>query len=140
MTNAPLVVAGRSAETTPEQVRLCRSVSEPSVTDPVEARMRSWIAELCDDPPLVDQLTVDDLSTDCGRASLLRAALVHRRSKQPDVIAEDLRRQLVEDDLLVALRLRQMSGDLSELPWLRIHDVSRARAEAGDPRYRRRAA
>lgn len=104
--------------------------------DGVEARLRSWIRELCDNPPMVDELTVDDLSTPCGRASLLTAALVHRRNKSPDVIAADLRSDLAEADLLARVRLKLMIGDLSEIDFRSIHDVSRARAEGGDPRYK----
>jgi hypothetical protein len=63
---------------------------------------------------LVDQLDVDDLSTDCGRASLLRAALVQLRSKQADVIEADLRRDLAADDLLVLARVRLASYDVSD--------------------------
>jgi len=135
--NKPRAMAGLFTETNDKATR--SSLSVPRRADAVEERLRRWIDNLCDDVPLVDELDVGDLDTDCGRASLLRAALVHLRSKQPDVIRADVERELAESDLLIAVRVRQASYDLSELPWLRIHDVNVTRAEAGDVRYRGRS-
>ena len=89
------------------------------------------------DVPRIDELAAEDLGTPRGTASIARAALSNLRSKRPDVIRADLERELAEDDLLVAVRLREMSADLSEAPWSRLHEIARARAEYGDRRYRR---
>ena len=48
-----------------------------------------------------------------------------------------LRQRLLEDDLLVRVRIKHMIGDLAELPWSRIHEVNEARRDGGDRRYRR---
>ena len=91
------------------------------------------------DVPRIDELAAEDLGTPRGTASIARAALSNLRSKRPDVIRADLQRELAEADLLVQVRLRHMIGDLAELPWSRLHEVARARAEWGDRRYSGRA-
>ena len=103
----------------------------------VEAYLRELIGKYDGDVPMIDELTKADLRTPKGTAAIARAALVQLRYKSDDVIRGDLERELAENDLLTAVRLREASADLSELPWLRLHEVARARAEYGDRRYRR---
>jgi hypothetical protein len=87
-------------------------VTIPSTgADPVEGYLRELVAR-CADPPLIDQLSADDLRTPCGTASIARAALRWLLDKRPDVIAEQLRRQLAGDDWLVRYRVRAAGLDV----------------------------
>jgi hypothetical protein len=99
----------RPATNGPPEVTTTTEVASSSVPD----YLRSLIAS-CDDPPLIDELTADDLGTARATASIARAALCWLREKQDDAIAVRLRHELAEADWLTAWRLRRLSGDLSE--------------------------
>ena len=116
MRNAALVASAALPET--EQKVLPESVTHATVTTgsprtAVESYLRELV-DLCDDPPLIGDLTAEDLGTPRGTASIARAALAWYREGQEEQLRERLEQDLQDDDFLVAWRLRRMSGDLAE--------------------------
>lgn len=61
-------------------------------------------------------------------ASVVRAAECWRLDGEPDAIRD----RLAENDLLTAVRIREVSHDLSEIDWVRMLDVLAARREIGE--------
>jgi hypothetical protein len=108
MTKRP--AANGALQTTAAPLDVAMSVLR---TDPVESYLRRLVAG-CADPPLVDQLTADDLGTPCGTASIARAALCWWRDGLPDQIAERLREELADADHLARWRTRQAVAELEE--------------------------
>jgi hypothetical protein len=99
-------------------------------TTTVETYLRSLVA-MCIDPPLVDELTVDDIGTARGTASIARAALCWLREKQDDVLKARLHQELAESDRLVIARLGSAHDDVrGDADWSRIFDVVQARRGA----------
>jgi hypothetical protein len=89
------------------------------------------LVALCREPvPLLDELTADDIGTPRATASIARAALRHLLDGRPDAIAEQLRRELAENDWLTRYRIRMAGVDVrGDTDWVRVVDVVTARRE-----------
>jgi hypothetical protein len=79
----------------------------------VERYLRDLVA-LCDDAPLIADLTDADIGTRRATASIARAALRWYLDGLEEELHVRLEEELHVADLLAVWRLRRMSGDLSE--------------------------
>jgi hypothetical protein len=106
------------------------SASSLSRAHDIEHYLRSLVARCAEPVPLLDELTAADIGTPRATASIARAALRHLLDGRPDTIAEQLRRELTENDWLTRCRIRMAGMDVrGDTDWVRVVDVVTARRE-----------